>query len=104
MADLITEMQDIMCRSCTECEANWCDGEDKQECCWMKKIAEVGQTIEKEIQNKAIDEFAERMKDICKTHSVGEDKHTNEPIYAHEDGTWHSLIDEIAEQMKGGAE
>ena len=56
-----------------------------------------------------IEKFAEAMKNICKNHSVAIDRYTNELIYAHEDGTWHSLIDEIADETidivrKGGVE
>ena len=60
MAELIDKMQGIMCKSCTSCEVNWCDGEDKAECQWMQEIAEVGTTTEAEIRAKAIDEFAEK--------------------------------------------
>lgn len=88
MADLITEMQDIMCRSCTECEANWCNGKDKQECRWMEKIAEVGQTIEKEIRNKAIDDFVELMKEV--QESLFGQKYVDV-----------RMIDEIADEMRG---
>lgn len=53
--------------------------------------------------NKAIDDFAEMLREICSNHSVGSDnKNNNEPLYAHEDGTWHSLIDDVAEQLKAG--
>ena len=53
---------------------------------------------------KAIDDFAEKIRDICSNHSIGADsKNNNEPLYAHKDGTWHSLIDKIAEQLKEGA-
>lgn len=52
---------------------------------------------------KAIDDFAEKLKEICSNHSVGADsKNHNELLYAHKDGTWHSLIDDVAEQLKAG--
>lgn len=59
MAELIDKMQNIMCESCTSCAANWCYGEDKAECQWMQKIAEVGTTTEAEIRAKAYEKFAE---------------------------------------------
>lgn len=55
---------------------------------------------DRELRNKVIDKFAEALKEICKNHSVGKDEYTNEPLYAHEDRTWHNLIDDVAEQMK----
>lgn len=50
--------------------------------------------------NKAIDEFAAAIRDICHKYPIGTDADTNEPLYAHEDGTWHNLIDDAAERMK----
>ena len=58
--------------------------------------------FEKEIRNKAIDEFAAAIRDICHKCPIGTDADTNEPLYGHEDGTWHNLIDAVAEQMKAG--
>lgn len=58
-------------------------------------------SLDKVIRNKAIDEFAETIRDICHKYPIGNDADTNEPLYAHEDGTWHNLIDDVAEQMKG---
>lgn len=84
MAELINQMQEIMCTSCTECEVNWCDGEDREECKWMQKIAEVGASIEAEIRVKAIDDFADRMISMMPGHKQD--------------------ISKIAEQLKGGAE
>ena len=55
---------------------------------------------DRELRAKVIDEFAEALRDICKNHSIGNDEYTNEPLYGHEDGTWHNLIDDVAEQMK----
>lgn len=52
---------------------------------------------------KAIDEFAEAIRGICYKCPIGTDADTNEPLYGHEDGTWHNLIDDVAEQMKAGA-
>lgn len=47
---------------------------------------------------------AEKIRDICSNHSIGADsKNNNEPLYAHKDGTWHSLIDDVAEQLKEGS-
>ena len=59
-------------------------------------------TIE-DIYNKAIDDFADKLREICSNHSVGADsKNNNEPLYAHRDGTWHSLSDDVVEQLKKG--
>lgn len=52
---------------------------------------------------KAIDEFVERMFRICDDRGTKICAISNAPLYAHEDGTWHSLIRDVAEQMKGGA-
>ena len=56
---------------------------------------------DRELRNKVIDEFAETIRDICHKYPIGNDADTNEPLYAHEDGTWHNLIDDVTEQMKG---
>ena len=52
---------------------------------------------------KVIDEFTERMFRICAERGTKICAISNAPLYAHEDGTWHSLIRDVAEQMKGGA-
>ena len=57
--------------------------------------------MEQEIRNKAIDEFVERVKCICGNRPIGCDCKKNRPLYAHTDGKWHDLIDEIAEEMRG---
>lgn len=106
MADLINKNDiSFRCSYGGECMA---EIEDCKVCvhyvCDYEDVQNVAVIAEQEIRAKVIDEFAERMKDICKTHSVGEDEHTNEPLYAHEDGTWHNLIDDVAEQMKVGGE
>lgn len=54
--------------------------------------------------NKAIDEFVERARILCINRPIGCDCRENIPLYAHTDGTWHDLIADIAEVMKGGAE
>lgn len=56
-----------------------------------------------EIRAKAIDEFAEVIRGIHYNYPIGTDADTNEPLYAHEDGTWHNLLNDATEQMKGGA-
>lgn len=56
----------------------------------------------KEIKAKAIDEFVEAIRGICYKYPIGTDADTNEPLYGHEDGTWHNLIDDVSEQMKAG--
>ena len=50
--------------------------------------------------NKAIDEFAEVLKEICKNYPISNDGHT--PLYIHEDGKYHELIEDAVKQMKGG--
>lgn len=58
--------------------------------------------LEDKIRAKAIDEFAEAIRSICYKYPIGIDADTNEPLYGHEDGTWHNLIDDVSEQMKAG--
>ena len=55
---------------------------------------------DRELRAKAIDEFAAAIRDICHKYPIGTDADTNEPLYGHEDGTWHNLLDDVAEQMK----
>lgn len=51
--------------------------------------------------SKAIDNFITLSQKICKISGVGIDTRNNkEPLYVHEDGTWHSLFDDVAEQLK----
>lgn len=52
--------------------------------------------------NKAIDEFAAAIRDICHKCPIGTDADTNEPLYGHEDGTWHNLIDDAIDIVKRG--
>lgn len=66
-----------------------------------EKVAQIELDVQ-EIRNKAIDEFVEAIRDICHKYPIGNDADTNEPLYAHEDGTWHNLIDDVTEQMKAG--
>lgn len=53
-----------------------------------------------EIRANVIDEFAEEIRNIHYKYPIGTDADTNEPLYGHEDGTWHNLIDDVSEQMK----
>lgn len=55
---------------------------------------------EAEIRASAVDEFAERLRNICDKHPIGHDYKTQRLLYGHEDGTWHDLIEYVAEQMK----
>ena len=55
---------------------------------------------DRELRAKVIDEFAEAIRGICYKYPIGTDADTNEPLYGHEDGTWHNLIDDVSEQMK----
>lgn len=69
------------------------EGEDK----------ELGQLMEehdKEIRQSAIQEFIERISIACKTYVIGNDAKNGHIIYAHSDGTWHNLMEDIAKQMK----
>lgn len=43
------------------------------------------------VRNKTIDEFVTTAKLIV---------NGNEPMYEHPDGTWHSLLDDVAAKMK----
>lgn len=54
-----------------------------------------------EIRANVIDEFAEAIRNIHYKYLIGTDADTNEPLYGHEDGTWHNLIDDVSRQMKG---
>ena len=55
----------------------------------------------KEGYNKAIDDFVNKLNEICDKYPIttGE-KHR--PLYAHTDGTWHDLIDDVVDIMKEG--
>ena len=55
---------------------------------------------DRELRAKAIDEFAAAIRGICYKCPIGTDADTNEPLYGHEDGTWHNLLNDVAEQMK----
>ena len=90
MAELIDKMQNIMCESCTSCEANWCDGEDKSECRWMQEIAEVGITTESEIRAMAISDFLKALEELTQKNWID---HLEYGI------TWADL-EEVAEQLK----
>lgn len=57
---------------------------------------------DRELRAKVIDEFAETIRVIHYKYPIGTDADTNEPLYGHEDGTWHNLIDDVAKQMKAG--
>jgi len=59
---------------------------------------------EAELRANVIDEFAEAMKKICAERPLGTDREKWIPLYVHEDGTWHSLIDDVVAQMKGEKE
>lgn len=69
------------------------EGEDK----------ELGQLMEehdKEVRQSTINEFIERISMACKTYAIGNDAKNGHIIYAHSDGTWHNLMEDIAKQMK----
>lgn len=63
-----------------------------------KKVAQIELDIQK-IKADVIDEFAEEIRTICYKCPIGTDADTNEPLYGHKDGTWHNLLDDVAEQM-----
>jgi len=52
----------------------------------------------------AVTEFEQRLKKICAERPLGIDKKFLKPTYLNEDGTWHSLIDDVVVQMKGEKE
>ena len=79
--DAMRKMQEII----NEAEAKW-------------------EVTEAELRAKVIDEFAERMKTICKKHQLGIDRKLLKPTYLNENGIWHSLIDDVVAQMKGEKE
>lgn len=58
-------------------------------------------TTEAEIRAKAIDEFAEKLKEAFAKATIGFDAKFGKVLYAHEDGTWHDLTEDLAEQLKG---
>ena len=55
---------------------------------------------QKDGYNMAIDEFAEKLKQMCADKAIGIDRKLGIPLYMHKDGKWHSLIDDVAEQLK----
>ena len=99
-------MADELEKTCKNCKYEFesYKGEHCRHCiydaveCFEPKIIVL---TEAEIRAKAIDEFAEAIRDIHYKYPIGTDADTNEPLYGHEDGTWHNLIDDVTEQMKG---
>lgn len=57
---------------------------------------------DRELRNKVIDEFAEAIRAIHYKYPIGTDADTNEPLYGHEDGTWHNLLDDAIDIVKRG--
>ena len=104
MSGLINAMQQVMCDSCESCRWNQCAGKDKDECSWMGKIAYTAGRHEREIRNKAINEFVEKLKEsllhsyrhLITTDTDGFDWLTTDSVETH--------IDEVVKQMKEGAE
>ena len=63
---------------------------------------ELGQLMEehdKEIRNSTIEEFANNIKKFCEEYAIGCDSKNNGLVYAHKDGTWHNLVNDIVNQM-----
>ena len=52
-------------------------------------------------RNNVIDEFAEKLNEMCKQYPITTSKENHRPLYAHQDGIWHDLIKDVVEQMKG---
>ena len=49
---------------------------------------------------RGINNFKELAMDTCRNHGTGvAHDDSREPLYAHEDGTWHSLLDDVAAQL-----
>lgn len=57
---------------------------------------------DRELRANVIDEFAEAIRGICYKYPIGTDADTNEPLYGHEDGTWHNLLDDAIDIVKRG--
>lgn len=57
-----------------------------------------------EIKSQIINDFLERIKIACSMYTIGCSHSDNSLIYAHSDGTWHNLIEDIANQMNGKIE
>lgn len=58
-------------------------------------------TYIKEIRNKAIDEFAEKLGGLCENSAMALDRYNGRPLYnKNKDGKWHDLITDVAEQLK----
>lgn len=70
----------------------------------MENIQEHYDDLANYIRNKAIDDFAEKINEMCSKYGTGRDWHTGRPLYIHSDGTWHDLIKDVVEMMKGSAE
>ena len=57
---------------------------------------------EAELRANVIEEFADLLKRICDKYPLGIDRKYQRPTYAHEDGTWHNLINDVVKQMRKG--
>ena len=66
----------------------------------IEKFRVLQSGYEAEIRNKAIDEFAEKMGRLCENSAMALDRYDGRPLY-NKDGTWHDLINDVAEQLKG---
>lgn len=87
----------VRCKSCRANSGTW-GRKDKAIESWNNRATEA------ELRANVIDEFAEALKKICAERPLGTDREKWIPLYVHEDGTWHSLIDDVVAQMKGEKE
>lgn len=98
--DARTVVYEFICLN-LDCGSNtyfdFCDEEEAIEA-WNNRATE------EELRASVIDEFAEALNKICAKRGIGFDHEKCIPLYVHEDGTWHSLIDDVVAQMKGEKE
>ena len=67
-------------------------------------IATMNDAISKTYQSgyhKGINDFTNKFNEMCNKYPIAISKKNSRPLYAHVDGTWHDLINDIAEQLKG---
>lgn len=53
---------------------------------------------------KTIDNVADILTEMCKQYPITTSKENHKPLYAHSDGTWHDLIKDVVDMMKGDVE
>lgn len=68
------------------------EGEDRE-------LGQLMKEHDEEIRQSTIQEFIERISTACKIYAIGNDAKNGHIVYAHSDGTWHNLMEDIAKQM-----